>query len=134
MSKLKIVVWDNIGNTMLGMRAWDQWEPSTRDRLLVEDANARSRVVSFDDLFADQDIDLVWLYDPVKSQRGFRAFFEENQRFLSPVMSPTDLSDSLREADFFVLHKEILPAEALDGADKLRLIQHLGRDYRGLPV
>ena len=134
MSKLKIVVWDNIGNTMLGMRAWDQWEPSTRDRLLIEDANARSRVVSFDDLFADQDIDLVWLYDPVKSQRGFRAFFEENQRFLSPVTSPADLSDSLRDADFFVLHKENLPAEALDGADKLRLIQHLGRDYRGLPV
>ena len=24
MAKLKIAVWDNIGNTMLGMRGWDE--------------------------------------------------------------------------------------------------------------
>lgn len=134
MTKLNIVVWDNIGNTMLGMRAWDQWEASTQERLLIEDPDARSRVVSFKELFADQDIDLVWLYDPVKAQRGFRAFFEENQQFLRPVTSPADLSDALSDADFAVIHKEQLPAAALDGASRLRLIQHLGSDYRGLPV
>src|SRR4051794_8047617 len=134
MPKVKIVVWDNIGNTMLGMRAWDQWETSTQDRLLIEDPGARTRVISFNELFADQNIELVWLYDPVKSQRGFRTFFDENQQYLRPVTSPADLGDALSHADFAVLHKEMLPAAALDGATKLRLIQHLGHDYRGLPV
>ena len=134
MAKVKIVVWDNIGNTLLGMRAWDRWEPATQDRLLAEDPAARSRMVSFDDLFADQDIDLVWLYDPVKSKRGFRTFFEENRHYLRPVTGTDDLVDALADADFVVLHKERLPAEAVNGATKLRLIQHLGSDYRGLPV
>src|SRR4051794_27751475 len=134
MARLKIVVWDNIGNTLLGMRSWDQWDKATQERLLTEDSDARSRVVSFDDLFADQEIDLVWLYDPVKSQRGFRAFFEENREYLRPVTGGEDLFDALADADFMVLHKERLPAEAVNGAAKLRLIQHLGSDYRGLPV
>src|SRR4051794_9803872 len=110
MTKLKIVVWDNIGNTMLGMRAWDRWEPSTRERLLTEDPDARSRVVSFDELFPDKDIVLVWLYAPVKSQGGFRFFFEKNRNFLTPVRGPADLSTALADADFAVIHKEQLPA------------------------
>jgi len=134
MASLKIVVWDNIGNTLLGMRAWDQWDKATQERLLTEDPEARSRVVSFDDLFSDQEIELVWLYDPVKSQRGFRAFFEENRQFLRPVTDVQDLVDALADAEFMVLHKERLPAEAVNGVAKLRLIQHLGSDYRGLPI
>jgi phosphoglycerate dehydrogenase-like enzyme len=134
MPKLNVVVWDNIGNTMLGMRAWDQWDSSTQERLLTEDPDARSRVVSFDELFADQEIDLVWLYDPIKSQRGFRDFFKENRRFLRPVTGTGDLMEALADAEFMVLHKEKLPPEALDGAARLRLIQHLGSDYRGMPV
>src|SRR5829696_4969054 len=134
MASLKIVVWDNIGNTLLGMRSWDQWEQATQERLLTEDPDARSRVVSFDDLFSDQEIELVWLYDPVKSQRGFRAFFEENRQFLRPVTGVQDLVNALADAEFMVLHKERLPAEAVNGVAKLRLIQHLGSDYRGLPI
>ncbi|HEX2281372.1 MAG TPA: NAD(P)-dependent oxidoreductase [Thermomicrobiales bacterium] len=41
---------------------------------------------------------------------------------------------AIEDADFLVLHKERLPAAALERAKKLRLIQHLGQDYRGVPV
>ena len=84
MEKIKIVVWDNIGNTILGMRSWDQWSPDIQERLLIEDPDAREHVVSFDDLFAGYDVELVWLYDPVKSQRGFRELFKENRGAFAP--------------------------------------------------
>lgn len=134
MTKIKVVVWDNIGNTLLGMRAWDEWSADVQQRLIAEDADARSRVIAFRDLFADYDVDLVWLYDPVKSQRGFTELFEEYQSHLRPVRSLDDIGAALHDADFLVLHKETLPAEALERAQKLRLIQHLGKDYRGVPL
>ncbi len=132
MEKIKIVVWDNIGNTILGMRSWDQWSPDIQERLLIEDPDAREHVVSFDDLFADYDVELVWLYDPVKSQRGFRELFKENREHLRPVNSPEDVINELKDADYLVFHKEQLPALALVSAHKLKLIQHLGGDHRGV--
>ena len=132
MEKVKIVVWDNIGNTILGMRAWDQWSEDTQDRLLTEDPNARERVVSFDDLFKNYDVELVWLYDPIKSQRGFRDLFNEHQEHLKAVTGPQDVIDAIKDADYLVFHKEQLPALALIDAHKLKLIQHLGGDHRGV--
>lgn len=134
MAKIKIVVWDNIGNTILGMRSWDAWPRDVQRRLLAEDPDGRSRVIAFDDLFADHDVELVWLYDPVKSRRGFADLFEEYQAHLHPVTGPEDIASALADADFFVLHKENVPAEALRRANSLRLIQHLGNDYRGVPL
>lgn len=134
MKKIKIVVWDNIGNTILGMRAWEQWSEDIRERLATEDPDAKTRVIAFNDLFADYDVDLVWLYDQVKSRRGFTALFEEYQSHLRPVSNPHDIAAELADADFFVIHKENLPEQALDGANKLQLIQHLGSDYRGVPL
>jgi D-3-phosphoglycerate dehydrogenase len=45
-----------------------------------------------------------------------------------------EISAAIEDADYLVMHKERLPAEALEKADKLRLIQHLGQDHRGVPV
>jgi phosphoglycerate dehydrogenase-like enzyme len=133
-NRVKIVVWDNIGNTVLGMRPWEAWPEQIHERLTTEDPEARNRVVSWKDLLSAHDVEMVWLYDPVKSQRGFRNLFEEYREHLRPVESPDDLADALQDADFFILHKEKLPAEALRNARKLRLIQHLGHDYRGVPM
>lgn len=134
MEKLKIVVWDNIGNTLLGMRPWDAWPSGVRERLMTEDPDARSRVVSIEDLLSDHEIDLVWLYDPVKSQRGFRAVFDEFGARLVDTSEPGAIGRELADADFMILHKETLPEGALDDASHLRLIQHLGLDYRGVPM
>lgn len=134
MPVLKIGVWDNIGNTMLGMRPWDDWDELTQSRFLNEDPNAINRLKTLEDLFPDYDLDIVWLYDPVKSRRGFAAFIDEPTHNLRAVESTDVLTDSLADLDVFVLHKENLPPEALARADNLKLIQHLGSDYRGIPI
>lgn len=134
MNKIKIVVWDNIGNTILGMRSWDEWSTDVQNRLQAEDPDAESNIIAFDELFADYDVELVWLYDPVKSQRGFVPLFEEHKDQLRAVNGVDDLRSAIADADFLVVHKEMFPAEALKGADKLQLIQHLGLDYRGVPL
>lgn len=134
MAHVKVVIWDNIGNTVLGMRPWDAWTADVRERLLIEDPNARERVIGWDELLRDHGVDLLWLYDPEKAQRGFRALFEEYRDHLRPMTSPADLSAALRDADFFILHKERIPDEALEQAERLRLIQHLGLDARGVPL
>lgn len=132
--KLKIVVWDNIGNTLLGMRPWDAWPPGVRERLTIEDPDARSRVISIDDLLSGREIELVWLYDPVKSQRGFRALFDEFGARLVDTSDADAIERELTDADFLILHKETLPEGAINEPRHLRLIQHLGLDYRGVPM
>lgn len=134
MSTVKVVVWDNIGNTLLGMRHWESWPPPIRERLEVEDPAARTRIVSIDDLFLNHQADLVWLYDPVKSQRGFKDLFGEFGARLVDTSDPEALERELTDADFLILHKETVPANALAHARNLRLIQHLGLDYRGVPL
>lgn len=79
MSKIKVVVWDNIGNTMLGMRSWEEWPEGIQERLLTEDPDAKAHVVSFATLFPNDDVEIVWLYDPVKYQRGFTVLFHEHE-------------------------------------------------------
>lgn len=134
MSKIKVVVWDNIGNTMLGMRSWKEWPEGIQERLLTEDPDAKSHVVPFSELFANDDLEIVWLYDPVKYQRGFSALFHEHEAWIRPLTGPDMLRHELADADFLIMHKENLPADALQDASKLRLIQHLGQDYRGVPM
>lgn len=132
--RIKIVVWDNIGNTLLGMRPWDAWPSNVQERLAIEDAGARSRVVSIGDLLPEYEIDLVWLFDPVKSQRGFRAVFDEFGARLVDTSESGAIEREVADADFMILHKEMLPAQAIAGAGQLRLIQHLGFDSRGVPM
>jgi phosphoglycerate dehydrogenase-like enzyme len=134
MGRVKVVVWDNIGNTMLGIRPWENWLETIRSRLEAEIPDSRSRIVSLGRLFPDHDIELVWLYDPVTSQRGFRAVFDEFGARLVDTSNSDAIVTELRNADFLILHKETLAAEALERATGLRLIQHLGLDHRGVPM
>lgn len=134
MSRIKVVVWDNIGNTILGMRAWEGWSAGVRARFAEERSASGTEVIALANLFSDQELDLVWLYDPVKSQRGFTALFDEYRQSLRAVTGPDDVAEALADADFLILHKETLPPRALEGASRLKLIQHLGMDYRGVPI
>lgn len=131
---VKVVVWDNIGNTVLGMQPWDDWSEEIHTRLLTEDPDARAHVVSLNELFPDVELEVKWLYDPVKSRRGFAAFIDAHEDWLVPVAGPETVVRETQDADFLILHKETLPPEAVSGAERLRLIQHLGKDYRGVPM
>src|SRR3954452_16939595 len=133
MSSLKIVVWDNIGNVLLGVRPWEGWSARVRERLLAADPQAATAIPSFGEWFREYEVDLVWLYDPVRSQQGFRDLFAEFAPVLRDANEPGVVEEAVRDADFLVLHKESVPAEVLRRATRLRLIQHLGQDIRGVP-
>ncbi|MGN6561830.1 MAG: NAD(P)-dependent oxidoreductase [Thermomicrobiales bacterium] len=134
MEPLRIVVWDNIGNVLLGVRPWEDWSPRVRERLLAEDPVAREHAPSFADLFREYPLEVAWLYDPNRQPRGFSDLFGKNEALLCDATAPGAVERAVAAADFVVLHKETLPAEALHGARRLRLIQHLGLDYRGVPL
>ena len=40
-NRAKVVVWDSIGNTVLGVRPWQSWDPAVRETLLRENPAAR---------------------------------------------------------------------------------------------
>ncbi len=134
MERIKIVVWDNIGNTLLGVRSWDEWDEHTQNQLLREVPDARDRVHGFRDIFADYEVDLVWLYSEERYQPGFIRLFENNGTMLRPMRSIEDLREEIVDADVLVLHKERVPEHVLRAAQRLRFIVHLGQDYRGVPV
>ena len=97
---IKIVVWDNIGNVLLGMRlgkATDTYALTDDDPAAVEGAP------TFEEAFADYEIELHQIHK-----------LEE----LEPLIEDTD---------FLVIHKERVPAEILAKGKKLRLVQHLGQ-------
>ena len=107
---MHVVVWDNIGNVLWGMRAWDEWGAVNQAQLLAEDPDAAKKVLSFAEVFKDYQVDLC------------------------EVHTEDELAAVLPDADVLIVHKQTVPPELLKKARHLRLIQHLGQDYRGIPV
>jgi phosphoglycerate dehydrogenase-like enzyme len=110
MTNIKIVTWDNIGNTLWGVRLYRQYGDKWRDQLKPDDPAATGRAPTFDELFADYTVDL------------------------HECKTLEEVEAQIADADFLVIHKEHLPGEVLAQGKKLRLIQHLGLDYRGVPL
>jgi phosphoglycerate dehydrogenase-like enzyme len=133
MSKIKIVVWDSIGNTLLGVRPWSSWEPRQVERLLAEDPAGPERAKSFGQLFANYDVELIWFNSADAAYGAFGTLYQDYAEHFRATKSVDEITAELVDADYFVIHKEKLPAEALLGAKKLKLVQHLGLDHRGVP-
>ena len=92
MERVKIVVWDSVGNVLWGVRPWEAWPPHTRECLLAEDPEAEEHAPSFDQIFKEYAVDL------------------------RRVASVDDLAAQAADADVLVLHKVRVPGEALRGA------------------
>lgn len=110
MERVKIVVWDSVGNVLWGVRRWEGWPPQARERLLAEDPEARQHAPDFDQIFDGYAVDLC------------------------RVASLDELTAHIADTDVLVLHKVRVPGDALRAANRLRFIEHLGQDYRGVPV
>ena len=41
--RIKVVVWDSIGNTVLGVRPWASWDAPTQETLLPGEPGGRTR-------------------------------------------------------------------------------------------
>ena len=132
--RVKIVVWDSIGNTLLGVRPWASWDASVQETLRRENPAAEAVALPLRSLLADFDIDLTWFNSADAPYAPFGQLYADYEASLRFTRSVEEISAAIEDADYLVMHKERLPAEALEKADKLRLIQHLGQDHRGVPV
>src|SRR5258708_5830855 len=103
-----MAVWDNIGNVLLGVRVRGQtglpW------RLRPDDAAALEAAPLFEELFV-----------------GYEVALHE-------VKTLAQLEAIMPAPDYLVVHQERLSPEVLAAGRKLRLIQHLGLDHRGVPL
>jgi phosphoglycerate dehydrogenase-like enzyme len=108
--RIKIIVWDRVGNIMWGVRPWDEWPLRAQSFLLAEDHEAHAHAPSFAELFKAYNV------------------------HLRHVESAEELASEIADADFLLVHKNNVPSDVLRRGEKLRLIQHLGWDHRGIPI
>ena len=131
---VKIVVWDSIGNTLLGVRPWTSWEASVQETLLRENPEAKQTALPLRELLSGYDLDLTWFNSAEEPYAPFGQLYADYAESLRFTRDFDEVAAAIEDADYLVLHKERLPAEAIIRAKRLRLIQHLGQDYRGVPV
>jgi phosphoglycerate dehydrogenase-like enzyme len=131
---VKIVVWDSIGNTVLGVRPWMSWEPAVRETLLRENPAAESVAQPLPSLLAGYDVDLTWFNSAAGPYAPFGQLYADYDGSLRFTRDVDEIAAAVENADFLIVHKERLPARAVERARRLRLIQHLGQDCRGIPL
>ena len=132
--RVKIIVWDSIGNTLLGVRPWTSWDVPVRETLLQENPDAETIALPLREILAGYDVDLTWFNSADAPYAPFGQLYADYEGSLRFTRSVDEIMGVIEDADFLVVHKERLPAEALERAKKLRLVQHLGQDYRGVPL
>jgi phosphoglycerate dehydrogenase-like enzyme len=131
---VKVVVWDSIGNTLLGVRPWASWDAPVRETLLRENPAAESIALPLREILAGYDVDLTWFNSADAPYAPFGQLYADYGGSLRFTRSVEEIVRAIEDADFLILHKERLPAESLERASRLRLIQHLGQDHRGVPL
>lgn len=107
---ITIAVWDNIGNVLLGVRLRNRSEDYWIKYLIADDPAAIESAPLFEELFAGYEVKL------------------------HEVKTLAELDAVIADVDYLVVHKERVPPEVLAKGKKLRLIQHLGLDHRGVPM
>lgn len=107
---IKIVNWDSVGNILWGVRLERTMGADWRSKLHPDDPVALPYAPSFEELFADTPHTLI------------------------ECKSLEEVEAHIADADYLNIHKVIVPDEVLLKAKKLRLVQHLGLDYRGIPM
>jgi phosphoglycerate dehydrogenase-like enzyme len=132
--RMKIVVWDSIGNTLLGVRPWASWDAPVQETLLRENPSAESVALPLREILAGHEVDLTWFNSADAPYAPFGQLYADYEGSLRFTRSMDEIMSAIEDADFLVLHKERLPAAALERAKNLRLVQHLGQDYRGVPL
>src|SRR3954464_13579586 len=131
--RIKVVVWDSIGNTVLGVRPWASWDAPTQETLLRENPAAERVALPLRQLFDGYELDLTWFNSADAAYAPFGQLYADFVDSLVFTRSTDEIVHGIEDADFLILHKERLRAEAVERARKLRLLQRRGQDSRGVP-
>ena len=133
-NRVKVVVWDSIGNTLLGVRPWESWEPAVQATLQQENPAARDIALPLRELLPGHDLDLIWFNSADAPYAPFGQLYADYEGSLRFTRDVAEIEREIEDADYLIVHKERLPAEAINNARNLKLIQHLGQDARGIPL
>lgn len=110
---INIVVWEEYNYVLLGVQFRNEYAHEIDKRLPPNDP-ARVEWAKdaplFEELFADYDIKL------------------------TKVSTLEELDAIIEDVDYLVVHKQRLPAEVLRKGKKIKLLQHMGQDSRGIPM
>jgi phosphoglycerate dehydrogenase-like enzyme len=107
---INIVVWDNIGNVLLGVQLRKQFGDDWEKKLRPDDPAKIESAPLFEEIFADYETNVI------------------------EVKTLEELDAVIAECDYVVVHKERVTPEVLRKGTRIKLIQHLGLDYRGVPM
>ena len=111
--KINIVVWDSVGNVMWGVPEWNSRPQSTRDQLITEHAAGEAGAIA--------------------DAPSWAGLFKEHAVQLTHVKTAAELDAVIADTDYLITHKVTVPPEVLRKGRRLRLVQHLGFDDRGIP-
>lgn len=115
MVRVTIVVWDTIGNTLLGVRPWPSWSPDIRNWLLAEDPEAEDPAPPLGRHFAGTKVDARWFLKKLPRLGIVGSLTEDFALAQRRWTSNDDLPDAVAAAANLVPHQERLPPEALRG-------------------
>lgn len=108
-----IVVWEEYNYVLLGVQIRREYAAELDKRLPPNDP-AR----------------IEW----AKSAPLFEELFADYETNLISVKSLEELDSVIEDCDYLVIHKQRLTPEVLRKGKKIKLLQHMGEDYRGVPM
>jgi phosphoglycerate dehydrogenase-like enzyme len=107
---IRIGVWDNIGNVLWGVRLRNQYGNEWLKHLKPDDPAA------------------------IESAPVLEEILDGYEFELHEVKTLVELDAVIADLDYLVVHKERVTPDVLAKGKHLRLVQHLGSDYRGVPM
>lgn len=110
---INIVVWEEYNYVLLGVQFRKEYAHEI-DKRLPPDDPARAE----------------WAKDAPLFEELF-AGYETN---LCKVSTLEELETVIEDCDYLVVHKQRLPPEVLRKGKRIKLLQHMGQDFRGIPM
>jgi len=105
-----VVIWDAVGNITWGMRGWDEYSDRNKRQFLAEDPAGQGRIQTIAEFLAPHAVRVTHVKDAY------------------------ELRTAIASADVLLAHKVMIPPDVLRQGHRLKLIEHLGLDYRGIPM
>ncbi len=107
---INIVVWEEYNYVLFGVQLRKDFGDELEKRLRSDDPARIESAPLFEEIFAEYETNLI------------------------SVKTLEELDAVIADCDYLVVHKQRVTPEVLRKGKKIKLIQHMGSDYRGIPM
>ncbi len=114
---VKIVVWDSVGNTVLGVRPWESWDASVQETLRRENPNAEDVALPLREILGDYDIDLTWFNSADAPYAPFGQLYADYAGSLRFTRDVDEVVAAVEEAEAAIAAGDIEVADDTTLAD-----------------